>query len=60
VETWRERMIAMQDMVHNLPTKHFDTLKFLCEHLQRVSSFSAHNKMTQKNLSIIFGPTLLK
>ncbi|KAJ3208339.1 hypothetical protein HDU67_006802 [Dinochytrium kinnereticum] len=60
IETWRERMIAMQDMVHLLPPKHFATMKFLCEHLQRVASCSAQNKMTQKNISIIFGPTLLR
>ncbi|KAJ3100457.1 hypothetical protein HDU97_002194 [Phlyctochytrium planicorne] len=60
LDNWRDRMIALQDVVHALPSRHFEALKFLCEHLQRVSSYSSSNKMTQKNISIIFGPTLLK
>ncbi|KAJ3293097.1 Rho GTPase-activating protein 21 [Borealophlyctis nickersoniae] len=57
---WRNRMIAIQDMVHALPAKHFATLKLVCEHLNRVASYSDRNKMSVRNLSIIFGPTLLR
>ncbi|KAI8906633.1 Rho GTPase activation protein, partial [Powellomyces hirtus] len=57
---WRARMIAIQDMVHSLPPIHFATLKFVCEHLNRVAAESDKNRMSIRNLSIIFGPTLLK
>ncbi|KAI8620121.1 Rho GTPase-activating protein domain-containing protein, partial [Chytriomyces sp. MP71] len=57
---WTERMSVIQDIVHQLPSENFETLRFLCQHLKRVSSFEASNKMTVKNLSIIFGPTVLR
>ncbi|KND00665.1 uncharacterized protein SPPG_03788 [Spizellomyces punctatus DAOM BR117] len=57
---WRSRMIAIQDLVHSLPANHFATLKFICEHLNRVASKSEKNRMSVRNLSIIFGPTLLR
>ncbi|KAI8826671.1 RhoGAP domain-containing protein, partial [Fimicolochytrium jonesii] len=59
IQDWRTRMIALQDMVHNLPPNHLATLKYLCYHLRRVAAESDKNRMTVRNLSIIFGPTLL-
>ena len=53
-------MTTIQDLVHSLPPTHFSTLKYLCEHLHRISQKSDVNKMTSRNLSLIFGPTLLK
>lgn len=60
IEDYRNRMIAIQDLIHNLPTENFAVLKFICEHLCRVSQFSHLNRMTISNLAIIFGPTLLR
>ncbi|OUM59263.1 hypothetical protein PIROE2DRAFT_22490, partial [Piromyces sp. E2] len=60
IKEYRERMIKFQDIVHMLPKLHFVTLRFICEHLFRVSLYSTVNKMTVKNLAIVFGPTLLK
>ncbi|KAJ3119518.1 Rho GTPase-activating protein 21 [Nowakowskiella sp. JEL0407] len=60
IDDWRNRMIAMQDLVHALPPLHFATLKFVCDHLRRVSQHADMNKMNVKNLAIIFGTTLLK
>ncbi|KAJ3232463.1 hypothetical protein HDU81_002973 [Chytriomyces hyalinus] len=59
IPDWTERMTAIQDIVHQLPTENFETLRFICQHLKRVASFESANKMTVKNLSIIFGPTML-
>ncbi|KAJ1570010.1 Rho GTPase-activating protein 21 [Nowakowskiella sp. JEL0078] len=56
---WRNRMIAIQDLVHFLPPRHFATLKFVCDHLYRVSQNSSKNLMTSQNLAIIFGPNFL-
>jgi hypothetical protein len=53
-------MIAIQDLVQMLPVDHAITLQFVCEHLHRIASYSEQNKMSNRNLSIIFGPTLLR
>jgi hypothetical protein len=60
IKDYRERMIKFQDVVHMLPGLNFVTLRFICQHLYRVSLYSTINKMTVKNLAIVFGPTLLK
>ncbi|KAJ3041694.1 hypothetical protein HDV00_008781 [Rhizophlyctis rosea] len=60
IPDWRTRMIAIQDMVHALPLDHFITLKFVCEHLKRVSEYSHVNKMSVRNLAIIFGQGLMR
>ncbi|TPX46557.1 hypothetical protein SeLEV6574_g03173 [Synchytrium endobioticum] len=60
MEEWRDKMISYQDLVHELPSANFATLKFICEHLSNVASHSSRNRMNIKNLAIIFGPTLLR
>ncbi|KAJ3169028.1 Rho GTPase-activating protein 21 [Geranomyces variabilis] len=60
IADWRARMISIQDMVHALPRTHFATLKHVCEHLNRVAAQADRNRMSVRNLSIIFGPTLLR
>ncbi|KAI9094415.1 Rho GTPase activation protein, partial [Phlyctochytrium arcticum] len=49
----------ISDLVHSLPANHFATLKLVCEHLARVASHSEKNRMSVRNLAIIFGPSLL-
>ncbi|KAJ1558775.1 hypothetical protein HK096_004682, partial [Nowakowskiella sp. JEL0078] len=60
IEDWRNRMIAIQDLVHFLPPHHFATLKFVCDHLYRVSQNSGKNRMNSRNLAIVFGPNILQ
>uniref|UniRef100_A0A1E1W6J5 Rho-GAP domain-containing protein n=4 Tax=Pectinophora gossypiella TaxID=13191 RepID=A0A1E1W6J5_PECGO len=48
-----------RDIVHSLPQCNRETLKFLLEHLLRVTQFSERNRMHTANLAIVFGPTLL-
>ncbi|KAJ3075641.1 hypothetical protein HDU98_007325 [Podochytrium sp. JEL0797] len=60
ITDWRDRMISVQDIVHQLPTENFETLRFICQHLHKVTSFSASNKMTVKNLAIVFTPNIFK
>ncbi|TPX35468.1 hypothetical protein SmJEL517_g02050 [Synchytrium microbalum] len=60
LDEWRDRMIAYQDLVHDLPASNFATLKFLCDHLSLVAAHSAANRMPVKNLAIVFGPTLIR
>lgn len=46
--------------ITELPPAHYLTLKYLIEHLTKVSRFSTKNHMTHENLSIVFGPTLMR
>ncbi|KAM3963935.1 uncharacterized protein ACR2FA_001968 isoform 2-T2 [Aphomia sociella] len=48
-----------RDIVQALPQCNRDTLKFLLEHLLRVTQYSERNRMHMANLAIVFGPTLL-
>ncbi|XP_068623465.1 rho GTPase-activating protein 12-like isoform X2 [Battus philenor] len=53
------RIKEFRDIVHTLPDCNRDTLKFLLEHLLRVTQYSERNRMHTANLAIVFGPTLL-
>lgn len=54
------RIEAVERLVHQLPTVHFETLAALMRHLHRVHLASEENKMTPQNLGVVFGPTLLR
>nr|XP_057916451.1 rho GTPase-activating protein 29 isoform X2 [Doryrhamphus excisus] len=53
-------LFKIKDLLRQLPHTHYKTLQFLIEHLHRVTERSEENKMTARNLGIIFGPTLIK
>lgn len=42
-----------------LPLAHLNCLKYIIEHLHRVASHHAVNKMTEHNLATVFAPTLI-
>ncbi|RKP02138.1 hypothetical protein CXG81DRAFT_25223 [Caulochytrium protostelioides] len=44
--------------VHAMPDAHQATLQTLCEHLAAVAALSHENRMTPRNLGIVFGPTV--
>ncbi|KAI0044212.1 RhoGAP-domain-containing protein [Auriscalpium vulgare] len=48
------------DLVKQLPTEHYYTLRMLMLHLHRVHLQSAQNLMTARNLGVVFGPTLMR
>lgn len=48
------------ELVHRMPEAHFQTMKALMEHLNRVTQNSKINLMNAKNLSVVFGPTLMR
>ncbi|XP_055303296.1 beta-chimaerin [Sitodiplosis mosellana] len=54
-----EQVIKMREAVKQLPPAHFNCLKFVIEHLNRVSSHHAVNKMTEHNIATVFAPTLI-
>ncbi|KAF1383607.1 hypothetical protein PFLUV_G00133620 [Perca fluviatilis] len=53
-------IFKIRDLLHQLPTTNYRTLRFLIAHLNRVTEQAEENKMTASNLGIIFGPTLVK
>ncbi|XP_068196100.1 rho GTPase-activating protein 21 isoform X2 [Antennarius striatus] len=55
-----ERLKELKRLVSELPDHHFETLKFLCAHLKKVSDNSEKNKMKPRNLALMFGPTLVR
>uniref|UniRef100_A0AAQ4QTA0 Rho GTPase activating protein 21b n=1 Tax=Gasterosteus aculeatus aculeatus TaxID=481459 RepID=A0AAQ4QTA0_GASAC len=55
-----ERLKELKRLIEELPDYHFETLKFLCAHLKKVSDNCEKNKMEPRNLAIVFGPTLVR
>ncbi|GAA6046909.1 hypothetical protein JCM3770_003424 [Rhodotorula araucariae] len=55
-----ERLQAIERVLYKLPPVHFHTARLLFQHLNRVKSLSAENKMTSANLGVVFGPTVLR
>ncbi|KAJ0180336.1 hypothetical protein K1T71_003740 [Dendrolimus kikuchii] len=55
-----DRARELRRLVHALPEAHYETLKYLIQHLRRVVEHSAFNKMEARNLAIVFGPTLVR
>ncbi|XP_075235265.1 rho GTPase-activating protein 15-like isoform X2 [Lycorma delicatula] len=54
-----KKLSQFQRIVKNLPTPNHDTLKFLLQHLIRVTEYQEFNRMHISNLAIAFGPTLM-
>nr|XP_019959077.1 PREDICTED: rho GTPase-activating protein 21-like [Paralichthys olivaceus] len=55
-----ERLKELKRLIYELPDHHFETLRFLCAHLKKVSDNCEKNKMEPRNLAIVFGPTLVR
>uniref|UniRef100_A0A023EZK1 Putative rho gtpase-activating protein n=2 Tax=Triatoma infestans TaxID=30076 RepID=A0A023EZK1_TRIIF len=55
----KERLNIFAEIVKSLPTANRDTLKFLLQHLLKVTKYQEHNRMHMANVAIVFGPTLM-
>uniref|UniRef100_A0AAV2JSF8 Rho GTPase-activating protein 29 n=1 Tax=Knipowitschia caucasica TaxID=637954 RepID=A0AAV2JSF8_KNICA len=53
-------MFKIRDLLRQLPSANYKSLRFLIAHLHKVTEQAEENKMTASNLGIIFGPTLVK
>ncbi|XP_006831010.1 PREDICTED: rho GTPase-activating protein 29 [Chrysochloris asiatica] len=53
-------LLKSKDLLRQLPTPNFNSLHYLIEHLKRVVEHAEENKMTSKNLGVIFGPCLIR
>ncbi|KAI9207539.1 Rho GTPase activation protein [Polychytrium aggregatum] len=55
----RMRLIAVHELINDLPDANYATLHVLMGHLHRVQAMEPDNKMNAQNLSIVWGPTLI-
>ena len=55
----RAVVICLAEIVKSLPLENYDTLKYLLEHLLKITEFRLQNRMHVSNLAIVFGPTLM-
>ncbi|KAG0023711.1 hypothetical protein BGZ81_007950 [Podila clonocystis] len=51
---------TFKDLMERMPFAYYQTLKVLLEHLNRVRQLDHINLMNAKNLSVVFGPTLMR
>lgn len=56
----KARFERMSALLSQLPRPHYDTLRTLVRHLKRVQSLQSENRMTARNLGVVFGPTLMR
>lgn len=50
----------LREVLKRLPNTNIATLKYIIQHLRRVSELEQENKMSASNLGIVFGPTLMR
>ncbi|XP_032827667.1 rho GTPase-activating protein 32-like isoform X2 [Petromyzon marinus] len=58
--TEHEKLLRMQDVIQLLPGPNYRTLQHLMRHLSLLESHADKTKMTSMNLSIVWGPNLLR
>ncbi|XP_075154955.1 rho GTPase activating protein at 5A [Haematobia irritans] len=59
INSQEEQIKRMAESAKKLPMAHYACLKFMMEHLKRVASHYAVNKMNEHNLATVFAPTLI-
>ncbi|XP_069016272.1 rho GTPase-activating protein 27 isoform X2 [Embiotoca jacksoni] len=60
IPDYNTKLACVYDLVTSLPPPNHDTMRLLFGHLHRVIQFGEDNRMTVQNVSIVFGPTLLR
>ncbi|KAI8883425.1 RhoGAP-domain-containing protein [Backusella circina FSU 941] len=55
-----KKIDAFKNIIAKLPTAHRDTMSLLFKHLERIYQHCDTNRMSIKNLSLVFAPTLMR
>ncbi|EPB86804.1 hypothetical protein HMPREF1544_06420 [Mucor circinelloides 1006PhL] len=55
-----KKIEAFSNILHQLPKAHYDTIALLFQHLVKVYQQSDANRMSVKNLAMVFAPTLMR
>ncbi|XP_034033302.1 rho GTPase-activating protein 24-like [Thalassophryne amazonica] len=53
-------LVALRNLLHELPVANFNLLNFICQFLNEVQSYSSNNKMSCQNLATVFAPNILR
>ncbi|XP_066502675.1 rho GTPase-activating protein 24 isoform X2 [Hoplias malabaricus] len=53
-------LLELRNLLHELPVANFNLLKYICQFLNEVQSYSSSNKMSIQNLATVFGPNILR
>ncbi|XP_060569003.1 N-chimaerin-like [Ruditapes philippinarum] len=59
-EELKDKILYVREGLAKLPPAHYQTLKYLINHLVRVTEQKSKNMMTSENLAIVFAPTLMR
>ncbi|KAF8993695.1 hypothetical protein BDQ17DRAFT_125529 [Cyathus striatus] len=51
---------SLFELIHQLPSEHYNTLRLLMLHLHNVRQRCEKNLMNARNLGVVFGPTLMR
>lgn len=54
-----KQLKLMRTNLLKLPTAHWNCLKYMANHLRRVTNYQETNKMNETNLATVFAPTLI-
>ncbi|KAL1923579.1 uncharacterized protein VTP21DRAFT_8559 [Calcarisporiella thermophila] len=59
IEDEEKQLETFRNLIQQLPPVNYKTFRYLMLHLDRVQKLSEINLMSPKNLSVVFGPTLM-
>ena len=60
VNSYDERLYTIRDLAWQMPQPHFNLIKRLMEHLDRITDNEQVNAMHAQNLALVLAPTLLR
>ncbi|XP_053507711.1 rho GTPase-activating protein 12 isoform X4 [Ictalurus furcatus] len=60
ITDYKQKVMAIKDLVKQLPQPNQDTMQELFKHLRKVIEHGEENRMTTQSIAIVFGPTLLR
>lgn len=60
LDTNASQVYALKSALSRLSKPHFNSLRYLIDHLERVAQHCDKNLMTSDNLGVVFGPTVMR
>lgn len=60
IDSYKHRLVAIHELVNQLPDAHYITLKKMAFHLRHVVYQSPLNQMDAASVSLIFGPIFVR
>lgn len=55
-----EKLSLMHELIKRMPIEHRETLRHLLNHLLKVIALSDQNRMSLKNIAVLFGPNIMR